>query len=107
MFESSQVVMASSIGELVVATRRNFAKVDKLTQNPVALASLGFLAKQVRAVQNRVSGVSIDAHQFLVHCGVSKLTLGALGCATIFITPVLATSSQPGARDRLSPARAS
>ena len=42
-----QVVMSSSIGELVIAMRRNMAKLDKLTQRPAALASLGFLAKQV------------------------------------------------------------
>ena len=41
--------MSSSIGELVVAMRRNFAKVDRLTQKPAALACLGFCAKQVGA----------------------------------------------------------
>ncbi len=41
--------MSSSIGELVIALRRNFAKVDKLTQKPAALASLGYFAKQVEA----------------------------------------------------------
>jgi len=35
------------MGELVIAMRRNMTKVDKLTQKPAALGSLGFLAKQV------------------------------------------------------------
>jgi hypothetical protein len=43
--------MSSSIGELVVAMRRNMAKLDKLTQRPAALASLGFLTKQVEATK--------------------------------------------------------
>ena len=46
-----QVVMSSSIGELVIAMRRNMAKLDKLTQRPAALASLGFLTKQVVAAK--------------------------------------------------------
>ena len=43
----AQVVMSSSIGELVVAIRMNFAKVEKLTQKPAAMASLRFFTKQV------------------------------------------------------------
>jgi hypothetical protein len=46
----AQVVMSSSIGELVIAMRRNFAKVDKLSQKPAALASLRFCFKQVGVV---------------------------------------------------------
>ncbi len=50
LFFGSQVVMSSSMGELVVAMRRNMAKLDKLTAKPSALASLGFLMKQVIAI---------------------------------------------------------
>jgi hypothetical protein len=42
--------MSSSMGELVVAMRRNMSKLDKLTAKPSALASLGFLMKQVIAM---------------------------------------------------------
>jgi hypothetical protein len=53
--EYLQVVMSSSMGELVIAMRRNLTKVNKLTQKPAALASLGFLARQV--------GTSMLCHQ--------------------------------------------
>ncbi len=46
--------MSSSVGELVIAMRRNMAKLDKLTQRPAALASLGFLTKQVVVIFMRV-----------------------------------------------------
>jgi hypothetical protein len=53
--EYLQVVMSSSMGELVIAMRRNMTKVNKLTQKPAALANLGFLARQV--------GTSMLCHQ--------------------------------------------
>ena len=86
--------MSSSIGELVIAMRRNFAKVDKLTQKPAALASLGYFAKQVEAAF--ILFTRTFKLIFTVCFGLSKHAVGTFCCSAVFIVAIFAKSSPSG-----------
>ena len=86
--------MSSSVGELVTAMRRNFAKVDKLSQKPAAVASLRFCFQQVEEMFKMIIKASelIDA----VHFGLSKHAIRAFFCFTILFDAIFAKQTQSG-----------